>query len=38
VLCVIDRESGGPEKLKEKDLRLTPLFTASQLRTAAGVK
>jgi len=34
VLCVIDRESGGPEKLKEKGLRLTPLFTATQLRNS----
>jgi orotate phosphoribosyltransferase len=34
VLCVIDRESGGPEKLKEKGLRLTPLFTASALRNS----
>ncbi|MBI4395629.1 MAG: orotate phosphoribosyltransferase [Elusimicrobia bacterium] len=32
VLCVIDRESGGPEKLKELDLRLTSLFTATALR------
>jgi orotate phosphoribosyltransferase len=37
VLCVIDREAGGPEKLKENNLKLSPLFTASQLREAAGV-
>ncbi len=36
VLCVIDRESGGPEKLKEYGLTLKPLFTASELRKAAG--
>lgn len=35
VLCVIDRESGGPAKLSEKGLRLTPLFTATQLRASA---
>lgn len=34
VLCVIDRESGGPAKLAEKQLKLTPLFTASQLKAA----
>ncbi len=36
VLCVIDRESGGPEKLSEAGLKLAPLFTASELRAAAG--
>ena len=36
VLCVIDRESGGPDKLREKGLRLIPLFTASALKRAAG--
>lgn len=35
VLCVIDRESGGTEKLKEVGLTLTPLFRASELRAAA---
>jgi orotate phosphoribosyltransferase len=34
VLCVIDRESGGPEKLKELGLTLKPLFTATELRSA----
>ncbi len=37
VLCVIDRESGGTEKLAEQKLKLTGLFKASQLRAAAGV-
>lgn len=36
VLCVIDREQGGAAKLKEIGLALKPLFTASQLRAAAG--
>ena len=36
VLCVIDRESGGPEELKAHGLRLISLFTASALRSAAG--
>jgi orotate phosphoribosyltransferase len=31
VLCVIDRESGGREALAAHGLRLTPLFTQSQL-------
>ncbi len=34
VLCVIDRESGGPEKLKDMGLTLKPLFTATDLRSA----
>ena len=34
VLCVIDRESAGPEKLKELGLTLKPLFTATELRSA----
>lgn len=34
VLCVIDREAGGPEKLKEVGLTLKPLFTATELRSA----
>jgi orotate phosphoribosyltransferase len=37
VLCVIDREQGGPERLAQIGLTLKPLFTASQLRRAAGV-
>lgn len=36
VVCVIDRESGGREKLAEADLELHPLFTMSQLKEAAG--
>lgn len=36
VLCVIDREQGGPEKLAEHGLRLSSVFTASALRAAAG--
>jgi orotate phosphoribosyltransferase len=31
VLCVIDRESGGKEKLKENSLELHALFTKSEL-------
>lgn len=37
VICVIDREQGGAEKLKQINLTLKPLFTASALRKAAGV-
>src|SRR5437879_5579663 len=36
VLCVIDRESGGVENLAAEDLALTPLFTMSELKAAAG--
>ena len=36
VLCVIDREAGGVDKLAAEDLPLTPLFTMSELKTAAG--
>jgi orotate phosphoribosyltransferase len=36
VLCVIDREQGGAEKLKQLNLTLKPLFVASELRRAAG--
>ena len=35
VLCVIDREAGGKEKLAEDGLELRPLFTMSQLEAAA---
>lgn len=35
VLCVIDRESGGAEKLGEHKLRLISLFTESSLKAAA---
>ena len=34
VLCVIDREAGGKEKLQEEGLRLIPLFTKSELEAA----
>ena len=36
VLCVIDREQGGATRLQDIGLTLKPLFTASQLRAAAG--
>jgi orotate phosphoribosyltransferase len=36
VVCVIDRESGGVEKLAADDLSLRPLFTMSELQAAAG--
>ena len=32
VLCVIDREAGGPDKLAHKGLRLHSLFTMSELK------
>ncbi len=35
VLCVIDREAGGKEKLAADGLQLRPLFTMSQLEEAA---
>ena len=38
VLCVIDREQGGAEALGRIGLTLKPLFTASQLRRAAGAE
>jgi orotate phosphoribosyltransferase len=34
VVCVIDRESGGPANLAQSDLILTPLFTMSELKKA----
>src|SRR6202046_5290189 len=34
VVCVIDRESGGPANLAKSDLILTPLFTMSELKKA----
>jgi orotate phosphoribosyltransferase len=34
VLCVINRESGGPEKLAAEGLRLHPLFCMSELKKA----
>ncbi len=35
VLCAIDREAGGREKLEEDNLRLLPLFTKSELEAAS---
>ena len=37
VVCVIDREAGGVEKLREHDLELRAAFTMSALNAAAGV-
>ena len=34
VLCVVDREEGGAEKLAAVGLTVTALFTATELRTA----
>jgi orotate phosphoribosyltransferase len=34
VVCVIDRESGGPANLAKSDLILTPLFTMTELKKA----
>ena len=34
-LCVIDRQSGGPEALKDIGVELRPLFTMQELQTAA---
>jgi orotate phosphoribosyltransferase len=36
VVCVIDRESGGTEKLADAALALDALFTMSELKAAAG--
>ena len=36
VLCVIDREAGGPEKLAEHDLELVPLFRMHELPRQSG--
>ena len=36
VLCVIDREAGGPEAFAAEGLALRPLFTMSQLKGAAA--
>lgn len=35
-LCVIDRESGGHEALAAEGVRLTALFTMSELKAAGG--
>lgn len=34
VLCVIDREAGGPENLAKESLELRPLFRMSELKKA----
>ena len=36
VICVIDRESGGREKLAVDDLELVSLYTMSELKAAAA--
>jgi orotate phosphoribosyltransferase len=36
VVCVIDREAGGVEKLAAEGLELRALFTMSELKAAAG--
>lgn len=36
VACVIDRETGGAQRLAAEGLDLVALLTASQLRRAAG--
>jgi orotate phosphoribosyltransferase len=36
VLCVIDREAGGPQAFAAEGLALRALLTMSQLKTAAG--
>jgi orotate phosphoribosyltransferase len=38
VVCVIDRESGGPENLRREGLALRSLFTMSDLKRAAGTE
>jgi orotate phosphoribosyltransferase len=34
VVCVIDRQSGGPENLRKVGLELKPLFTMAELKAA----
>lgn len=36
VVCVIDRESGGPKNLGQEGSTLRALFTMSELKRAAG--
>ncbi|HEV7943234.1 MAG TPA: orotate phosphoribosyltransferase [Solirubrobacteraceae bacterium] len=36
VLCVIDRQAGGPERMAAEGLTLRSLFTMAQLNAAAG--
>jgi orotate phosphoribosyltransferase len=38
VICVIDRESGGKEKLAVEGLELFPLYTMSELKAAAATE
>jgi orotate phosphoribosyltransferase len=38
VICVIDRESGGKEKLAVEGLELFPLYTMSELKAAAAAE
>lgn len=37
-LCVIDRQQGGTEALHNAGIKLTPLFTMTELKQAAGVE
>ena len=37
VICVIDRESGGAERLAAESLQLIPLFRMSELKSAASI-
>lgn len=37
-ICVIDREAGGPESLRARGLKLTALFTISELAARALAK
>lgn len=37
-LCVIDRQQGGSEALDNNGIQLSPLFTMSELKQAAGVE
>jgi orotate phosphoribosyltransferase len=36
VICVIDRESGGPANLAKVELELSPLFTMTELKKAGA--
>jgi orotate phosphoribosyltransferase len=38
VLCVVDREEGGVERLAEHGLKLHALFTAAELKVAAALR
>lgn len=37
VLCVVDREEGGVERLAEHGLKVHALFTAAELKVAAAL-